>query len=182
MRLTPRVMIDRKVRNRSSRGGVKPAIIVLHSTESHNREGTDDLASIASWFDNPASQASSHVVTDADGFSARLVPDEEKAWTCAGYNALSLNIEQIGFAGASIWSHAELDETARWIAKWSLKHNIPIRRGRVFQGRVLRKGVVTHKQLGQLGGGHVDPGDSYPVKRVLARAKEIKTRLQAARR
>src|SRR5688572_28656701 len=99
MRLKPKIVIDHQVRNQSARdAGAKVQLLVLHSTESHNRPGNEDLAAIAAWFDNPSSQASSHVVIDADGNSARLVADERKAWTCAGFNSVSLNIEQIGFA------------------------------------------------------------------------------------
>lgn len=179
MRIAPNIIIHRTVRNRSSRGGKKPRAIVLHSTESHNRPGDADLAAIVAWFDNPAAQASSHVITDSDGTSARCVPDKEKAWTCAAYNAVTLNIEQIGFASQQRWASAELSETARWIAQWSRKWNIPIRRGIAVGGVIVRKGVVTHKQLGPLGGNHNDPGEAYPLRKVLRRAREFKRARQS---
>lgn len=178
MRLKPKIVIDTKVRNRSSRAGVKPQIVTLHSTESHHRPGNADLAAIAAWFDDPAANASSHVVTDADGHSARLVPDDERAWTCAAYNAVSLNIEQIGFASQDDWAEAELKETARWIAKWSLKHDIPIQHGRASNGQVRRAGVVCHSELGAEGGGHSDPGRGYPMGKVLDLAREFKRELK----
>lgn len=174
MRLKPNVVIHESVRNQSSRAGATPKLMVLHTTESHNRPGDADLAAIVSWFDNPAAQASSHVVVDAEGQSARCVPDEAKAWTQAAYNPVCLSIEQIGFSSQGSWEITELRETARWLAAWSIKHGIPLRRGRVLAGQVLRKGVVTHKQLGIAGGGHSDPGPDYPVKRVIALAKQIK--------
>jgi len=177
MRLRPNIVISAQVQNRSTRGGVRPVLIVLHSTESHQRPGNADLQAIVGWFNNPAAQASSHVVTDADGNSARCVPDNEKAWTCAGFNAVSLNIEQIGFASQSVWLKPEQVETARWIARWSQKYGIPIERGAVSGSSVTRKGVVTHAQLGSVGGNHHDPGPSYPIARVLRKAKRIKRSL-----
>lgn len=178
LRLKPRVVIDKKVVNRSDRFPVDVDLIVLHSTESHNRPGNADLAAIVGWFDNPDSDASSHVIVDADGNSARCVRDADKAWTCANYNSASLNIEQIGFAsqGGRAWRHnwKELRETARWIAQWSLRWDIPIRRAIVAGGVVARSGVATHKQLGREGGGHVDPG-GYPMRRVLTLARLYKT-------
>jgi N-acetyl-anhydromuramyl-L-alanine amidase AmpD len=91
-RVDPRVTVRRLVRNQSSRNGVKPRLIVVHATESGNRPGDSDLAAIGTWFDNPASQASSHVCTDADGHSGRFVLDAHKAWHCAGFNSVSLGI------------------------------------------------------------------------------------------
>jgi hypothetical protein len=173
-RVQPHVRVRRLVRNYSSRQGARPLLIVIHSTESHNRPGNADLAAIGEWFDNPAAQASAHVCTDGDGYSARFVRDQEKAWSCVNFNRVSLNIEQIGFASdpRASWHdrHAELEETARWIARWNRLWGIPIRRGAVRGMAVTRSGVVTHNQLGQLGGGHHDPGPNYPMADVLGRA------------
>lgn len=177
MRLHPDIVLTKLSPNYSSRDGARIKLIVLHSTESKNYKGTNDLAGVASWFANRASEVSSHVVVDDDGTSARIVPDALKAWHCAAFNAPSLGIEQIGFASQGNWSNAELDETARWLAHWSRKYGIPLRRGRVIGSTVVRRGVVTHKQLGLAGGGHVDPGSNYPVKHVIRRAREIKSQL-----
>lgn len=174
LRTRPKVVIEQEVVNQSSRGGITPQIIVLHSTESHNRPGPQDLAGVVSWFNTRGASASSHVITDADGLSARCVHDARKAWTQAAYNSVSLSVEQVGFASQSEWPSRQLNETARWIALWSRRWAIPIRRGIVLNGRVIRKGVVTHKQLGQLGGGHVDPGKGFPMRDVLRRAKRFK--------
>jgi hypothetical protein len=170
----PHVVVRRLVGNFSSRLGSRPLLIVVHDTESHNRPGVVDLESIGAWFDNPAAQASAHVCVDGEGHSARFVRDQAKAWACVGYNRVSLNIEQIGFASdpRAGWEHrgAELDETARWIARWARLWGIPIRRGAVSGGRVTRPGVVEHADLGQLGGGHHDCGPGYPLRDVLGRA------------
>jgi hypothetical protein len=179
-RATPNVVIERSVRNQSSRS-LAPTLIVIHDTESHERPGNADLAAIGDWFDNPAAQASAHVCTDGDGNSARYVPDASKAWACVEYNSASLNIEQIGFASdpRASWlkRRNEIKETARWVAQWSKTHGIPIRRARVSDGRVLRSGVATHNQLGQPGGGHHDPGGHYPLRIMLAYARAFRRRL-----
>lgn len=173
-RALPSVVIRRNVRNQSSRNGVRPRLIVIHSTESHNRPGSGDLAAIGTWFDNPRAQASSHVCTDADGHSARYVGDRAKAWHVAGYNAVSLGIEQIGQASQGSWSEAEINETARWCALWSIRWGIPLTHGQVGSGMVVKAGIVTHASLGAMGGGHHDPGSAYPLSHMIRRARHYK--------
>ncbi len=160
----PYERIKANVRNQSSRNGVRPKIIVLHSTESHNRPGVQDLQAIVSWFDNPKSQASSHVIVDGEGISARCVPDHMKAWTQASYNPQALSIEQIGFAAQSSWSEPLLRKTAKYIAYWSVEHGIPIERS-------TSHGVCMHSELGAAGGGHHDPGQGFPMGEVLSMAR-----------
>lgn len=172
----PYERLHRSVRNKSSRGGVKPRLIVLHTTESHNRPGNSDLESILSWFDNPSSQASSHVIVDGEGRSAQCVPDDWKAWTQSHFNSWSLSIEQIGFASTvkNVWKksyRAQLKKVAKYIAYWSKKYDIPIRKGQTQGYRVIKSGVVTHASLGSAGGGHHDPGRGYPFWAVLAMAR-----------
>ena len=178
MRIEPNVVIREDVCNQSSRHGVDPILIVVHSTESTNiPDSARDLRAIVNWFDNPAAQASSHVCTDADGQSARMVPDDRKAWHVAYYNPWSLGIEQIGRAAQGHWAHAEVEETARWIALWHERHGIPIRKGRVTQdGRITLSGIVRHSELGNLGGGHSDPGDDFPLHDCLEIARRIVNR------
>lgn len=173
-RLHPDVVIRQSSPNVSSRStGI--SLIVLHSTESSNvPDSATDLAGVAGWFASRASAVSAHVITDADGHSARCVPDMVKAWACQDFNSPSLNIEQIGRAAQPRWDRQEWLETARWIAQWSHEHRIPIRVGDVSGESVMRSGIVTHKMLGLAGGGHVDPGDGYPLEEVLHEARRIK--------
>ena len=171
----PYERVKMNVCNQSDRGGKKPLLVVLHDTESHDRPANADLEAIGAWFDNPVSQASAHVCVDGEGRSARYVLDARKAWHCAGYNSVSLGIEQIGFASYPklVWkkNRKQLHKVARYVAFWSRKYNIPIRKGKVSGGQVLRPGVVTHMQLGVVGGGHDDPGRSYPFWLVLRLAR-----------
>lgn len=178
MRTRPNVVLRRRTPNRSARpAGTPILLLVLHSTESHNRPGTGDLAAVCDWLARPETEASAHVIVDAEGQSARLVADEEKAWHCGVMNGVSLGVEQIGRAaqGKAAWKDAprELDETARWLARWSLKWDVPLRRGRVDGSRVREAGVVAH---GELPGDHWDPGE-YPFALVIDRAREFRRAL-----
>ena len=170
----PKVNLRKRVRNYSERTtGVN--LIVLHSTESHDRSGASDLEGVLSWFDNPKAQASSHIIIDAEGLTARAVDDHKKAWTCAQFNSRSVNVEQIGWSrfSRSRWllRDPQLKATARWIAYWSRKYEIPIVRGAVKGALVTRPGVVLHSDLGDAGGNHGDPGPGYPLNRVLRWAR-----------
>jgi N-acetyl-anhydromuramyl-L-alanine amidase AmpD len=171
--MSPRPEVTKHVRNQSSRNGVKPSLVVLHSTEGHNRPGLSDLQGLGDYFDRYGVDASSHVANDAEGNDARYVPDERKAWTQAQFNPVALSIEQIGFASQSSWPAKQVRNTAEWIAYWSKKHGIPIRRGKVMGNRVIQSGVVMHSELGAPGGGHHDPGRNFPLDRCLEIAREI---------
>lgn len=158
--------------NRSSRRGIKPRLIVLHITVSHNRPGLPDLDAILDFFGQPSTQASSHIVNDAEGHDARCVNDVDKAWTQAAYNPQSLSVEQIEMAAKSTerWmteNRKQLENTALWIAYWSHKYGIPITHSTV-------RGVCEHRELGAAGGGHSDVGAGYPLAFVLKKAAEYR--------
>jgi hypothetical protein len=162
----------RLVRNRSSRNGTRPRLIVLHTTEGDNHSGIRDLEGLAGWFDNPAAQASSHVGIDAEGNCVRMVPDDEKAWTQAAFNPQALSIEQVGHARFTrrFWIlhyRRGHNRVAKQLARWSIKYDIPLERS-------ASHGVCQHSELGAAGGGHRDCGPGYPFGYVLWRAKRHK--------
>lgn len=157
-RVSPHVNTTIWSPNKSSRFGAKPTLIVIHATVSHNKPGLTDLEAIGSFFSHSATQASSHVCTDNDGHSARYVKDVLKAWHCAAYNRMSLGIEQILPADGSELTADLYRETARWVARWSKIWGIPIQKAAVSDGRITKRGVIRHSELGSLGGGHSDPG------------------------
>lgn len=172
----PLVKVRENVVCQSSRNNAHISLIVVHDTEGANLPGIADLKGLAAYFDKPTTQASSHVATDAEGQSARMVPDDRKAWHVAYYNSASLGIEQIGFATQKAWTVRQQKETARWLAYWSRKHGIPLQKGKVAaDGLILRAGVVRHSELGNLGGGHHDPGEAYPLHQVLEYARHYRT-------
>lgn len=174
-RVHPSVDITHISPNHSSRFGRKPNLIVLHATVSHNRPGVRDLRDLGNYFALRPTRASAHVATDADGNSGRYVWDGDKAWHCVAYNGRSLGVEQI-WAPGETWHIEGVRETARWIAQWSKLYNIPIRQGAVRFGVVTKPGVVTHKQLGRLGGGHTDP-PNFPFNICLEKARYFKSQL-----
>lgn len=180
---------ERIVGNQSSRDGVRPRLIVLHTTTDPdgggpyfwNQRGLRDLKRLGAWFDNPRSAVSAHVANDAQGHDARYVRDRRKAWSVVAFNSVSLNIEQIGTDEYSKrkWlrqREPQLKNTARWIAHWHRRWGIPIYRARVAGSTVLRSGVATHAQLGSAGGGHHDPGPGYPIGHVLRQARRLASR------
>src|SRR3954454_19837263 len=98
--------------NQSERRGPVLAIAV-HSTESADIPGsTQDLVSIRNWFNNPASQASSHIGIDGAGNTEMWVHSNRKAWTIGAANSWTVNIEFIGRAaqGAGQWEDAQIRE------------------------------------------------------------------------
>lgn len=154
-------------------------LIVIHTAEYPNKPGIADLEWIADFFDNPSVQASSTIATDGQGNTARLMSDKAKPWTQAAYNSYSLSVENIGYSRTTReeWFdkyHKQLAANAKWIAYWSIKHKIPIRRAWTVGGGIQRSGVATHKQLGAAGGGHGDPGRGYPIKYVMKLARYYK--------
>ena len=164
----------RIVQNQSSRNGVTPRLIILHTTEGTNQPGIQDLNSLVNWFNNPAAQASSHVGIDAEGNCVRMVEDERKAWTSGNFNPQSLNIEQVGFAKTSKRSwivdyHPGLKRVAQQIAEWSRKYKIPLRHS-------IERGVCQHVHVSGPGG-HTDCGPGYPDTYVTRWARLIRWRM-----
>lgn len=170
-RFRPHVSIEDLNCGHSSRHGARITLITVHDTEGANIPGVTDLRNLGPVF-RPDQEKSAHVATDGEGHSGRYVRDADKAWHCAFYNTVSLGIEQIGRAAQASWPDAQLRETARWIAYWNHLHGVPLRKGAVTRdGRVTRSGVVRHSDLGNLGGGHTDPGSNYPLAKVMQYAR-----------
>lgn len=171
-RAFPNVVVKRTVRNGSQRApGQRVDQAGVHTTESGDVKGISDVVGMVGYFDRAGIDASSTVVNDAEGNSGRCLPDSMKPWTQAAYNGRAVTIEQIARAAFTrkVWFSRtpQLDETARWLAYWSIKHPIPLK-------HVLdpdAPGVHGHKSYGAAGGGHVDPGPNYPWRYVMARAR-----------
>lgn len=157
--------------------GVNIDGIVLHTTEGFT--GKNGLRDMGDYFDHLSTQASSHRGIDRLGRLARYVPDSKKAWTCMAFNSCTLNVEIIGFSsmGKASWWHypLQLRKVAYLVAYWADEHSIPLRRGHVDTktARFTKRGVVRHMDLGQIGGGHSDPGSAFPIDWVIRRAKKV---------
>ena len=132
--------------NYSSRGGQRTRLIVVHDCEG-------GYGGSVSWFANPASQVSAHIVLSEDGASTtQMVGWGNKAWHVRDFNGYSEGIEAAGFSakglGAAEWSALAA------IVAYRLKANgLPCQVASSGNGWV---GFCQHKDLGPAGGGHHD--------------------------
>lgn len=158
------------VQNKSARRG--PILgVAVHSTESADLKGTtDDLRGIRNWFNNPASDASSHIGIDGQANTELWVPSNEKAWTIGPANSFTLNIEFIGRAAqpAKAWEEAQIKMGAKWAAYWAIRFGFPIQRGAVKNINGLcvmtKKGIIRHSDVTAAGfGSHSYPGPKFPM-------------------
>lgn len=167
-----------------SRHGRRVDTIIVHTTETPDRKGPNDLVALWELFSKV--RRSSHVADDAEGNSIRLVNDSRVAYHATYWNISSVGIEQVGYAAFSrkqwLARPKQLEATARWIAHWARLYRIPIqpcrlstlgynRNTRVVQGRILKRGVCSHGQVDPRN--RTDPGAGYPWDVVMARARQI---------
>lgn len=165
----PYERVKNLVRNQSDRATTNLTLIVVHCTEGQNLPGVTDLQNLGSWFDNPVAQASAHVGIDAQGNSAIYVADMRKAWHVARFNGVALGAELIGKSVQKGWPDKQERKLAKYVAYWSQKHGIPIRKAKVDTNNAIvhRSGVVRHSDLGVAGGNHGDPGPGFNMRRLL---------------
>ena len=84
------------VRSFSSRRGVTPKAFALHYTAGSNRVGWSDLDGLTAYSNNPRNQVSWHFGIDREGNCTYNVPVNHKAWTIAGLNSQTINVEMVG--------------------------------------------------------------------------------------
>lgn len=120
------------------RFGFRPEAIVIHIAEGW-------LAGGYSWFNNPASQVSSHYMIGKNGEIWQFVSDEDTAWHAGGVsnaswsklkaginpNLYTIGIENEGFTGEG-FTEAMYHSNAYLIATLSRKFGIPINRNTVI--------------------------------------------------
>lgn len=136
----------------TSRHGETPRLIAQH------RWGGGTLLGVESWFENPADDASSHLVYAGEigkyaGRCAQMVKIADKAWTESGYNPVSISIE----SADAIWlgkDHAGLIRLARITGFLCVHYNIEPVWPTEIQIHSGRAGIVRHADLGALGGAH----------------------------
>lgn len=89
------LVVEKPVRNHSSRQGRPILLVSVHSTASGRLiPWEDEETGTLRWFDNPASDASAHVVIPRTVEEVwRCVDDEQASWTIEGLNPISLNLE-----------------------------------------------------------------------------------------
>ena len=157
--------------NYSSRGGVRVRLIVVHTAE-----GARTYQDLGAFFASRSAEASSHVgIDDTPGKIGEYVKRPDKAWTHANANPYSVAVELCAFAE---WSPAEwnrhpamLENCGRWIGEESRHYGIPLDRLSAGEAQGGKSGVCGHVDLGAGGGGHWDPGPSFPWSTVMAVAR-----------
>ena len=136
----------------SSRGGVRPSMVVVHRWSGGTLQGVE------SWFENPANNASSHLVYAGEvgpnaGRCAQMVRISDKAWTEAAFNPWGISIE----SADAIWIGDDYDgfERLARIVAWLCHHyGIPGNWVRHPDLHANPQGICRHGDLGTLGGGH----------------------------
>ena len=161
--------------NYSSRAGATVRLIVVHTSE-----GAQTYQSLGNFFANPASGVSSHTGIDdaSPGVIGEYCARSNKSWTAADANPYSVQTELCTPSGAAQgWSAATwatkttmLANCAAWIAEEAAIFGVPIVKLAPAQAQGGAAGVCGHGDLGQMGGGHTDPGPNFPWAQVIARA------------
>jgi hypothetical protein len=156
--------------NYSSRGSNVRLIVI------HTAEGALTYQALGNYFKSPSAGVSSHTgIDDTPGVIGEYVARTNKAWTQANANPYSDATELCAFAS---WSRDEWDRhptmlsnCAAWIAEESAAFGIPIRKLSSSEAQGGAAGVCGHVDLGASGGGHWDPGPSFPWERVITEAQ-----------
>lgn len=141
-------------------GGIRPvkiSAIILHDTGGYSAQ------SAISWFQDPASGVSAHVVIDTDGTIWRVVPDNRVAWH-AGKSSLhgvdrcndySLGVELVDANDATPYPPSQWSAAVRWCAWKARQYGIPLNR------------IVSHAAVALPPGRKVDPGRDFDWLRFL---------------
>lgn len=167
----PRLAVDR-ARYANVHGLNARRVIVLHSTESHDRPGTDDVKGILTYLEDK--DYGVHYVVDGDGNIGRGAYHDDLVYHCKGANSYAIGIEMIGQAKWStknwLWfadgkQRKQLRAVAHLVAHIADRESIPLMLSTTH-------GVARHADFPE--GGHWDPGKGFPMGYVLKRARMLK--------
>lgn len=109
--------------------------IILHVTAS-------TLPSQFAWFNNPASEASSHLHIALDGTVEQYVDLDKIAWTSGEGSARTIGIETAGTASGS-WTKAQLDALEKALAWLCKRYQVPVRL--MTSSRAGERGIGWHR-------------------------------------
>lgn len=164
----PSVHVNR-IKQGNHHGRLIPKVVVLHSTESHDRPGTSDVEGVLKFLEVTKSALGIHFVVDKEGNVGQGARVNQKTYHVKGANSIALGIEQIGFAHHTHWNRVDrtpqIEKVAKLLAWISKEQHIPLKHSKVH-------GIALHKDFPE--GGHTDPGEKYPLKRVLKLARKFK--------
>ena len=136
--------------------------IVIHSTEGATAAGG------ATWFANPESQGSAHLVVD-DIECFRTLEDDVIPFGAKGVNTTGFHIEHAGFAKWSRRKWMRHKQTLRRgafkAAFHAVKFDVPMELLTEAELRAGKAGFTTHAMASKVfnPGGHTDPGDGFPL-------------------
>lgn len=157
----PTIQSDRRKQG-NTHGKIDPKVIILHSTESHDRPGITDVAGVQIYLENTEDQLGIHFVVDKVGNVGQSANTNDLVYHARGANSFAIGIEMIGFAKFSLkqWylRRKQLHKVAKLLAWASKKHGIPLERSTTH-------GIALHRDYPA--GGHWDPGYNFPINRVL---------------
>ncbi len=152
--------------------------VCIHTTENQDTTHAKDVAA----YQVRSRSGSYHVIVDEFGAVVLCNTDDWVTWSTGNRgNDVLLHIAIVARASwtREFWlAHpVALESVAMYIAWWSLRYGIPIRRIDHTDLLAQRRGVCGHVDTGRAWGGtdHTDPGASFPYDRVLARAREYAT-------
>ncbi len=159
--------------NYNSRGGVKPAMVVIHTCEGA-------YSSCWSWLANSKAQASAHYVVREDGKEiSQLVREGSRAWhVAASYdaslnggamgsrqgqsvNTFAIGIEHAGFASQKSFPAGQIQASAALVCDMTKAYGIP--RDRFH--------IVGHGKLQPYN--RTDPGPNWPWSSYITKVSQI---------
>lgn len=170
----PKISVNR-IRTAASHGTAEKNVIVLHTTESHDRPGVDDIKGILKYLESVGLGV--QFVVDGDGNVGQGAKVRHIVYHARGANTHGIGIEQIGTAAWKtkrwLWDptptgrkqRKQLARVAHLLAWLSQREGIPLVHSTVH-------GVARHSDFPA--GGHSDPGAGYPLGYVLKRARKMK--------
>lgn len=149
-------------RGSEPRQGTKITLVAVHTAE-----GATTAQSLENYLDQPAVEASYHVLID-DDHTVTYLPDDVAAWAMLSGNHRSV---QLCFTGFAKWPRSEwlahdamLRHAADVARAWCHKYGIPAVKLTPTQVGADMSGVMGHWDwtLGKKDGTHTDPGPGFP--------------------
>lgn len=155
----------------ATHGRQTPHRIVLHDTESHDHAGIGDITGIATYWQRQGQGLGSHFIIDGDGNIGQGCSRTNITWAVAGHNTGSIHIELIGFARFTLagWlrRRKQLDALVDLLAYLCDRAHIPAKHSTAL-------GIARHADFHDVPVGmyHSDPGQGFPLRRVLRRVRK----------
>jgi hypothetical protein len=138
----------------------RPASDAIDTVVWHHTAGRSDARATARYFQNPASQVSSHYIVDRTGYIVRCVPDAKRSWHAGrsafegkpNVNHYSIGIE-ISNVGDNVdpYPNAQVESIIRLTAWLCKTYDIPVSR------------ITRHRDVAIPHGRKNDTSDNYPL-------------------